>query len=415
MVMRQLICRITSEELRTATERPLRAPFLSGLTRRPMCGRWQEDEGCHVDCKTIKGCHSLPEARAHAANPYTGDDLLKTLLYDMKKTALRGIENNQTVKTYKSSIQKFTDWIKKEYGIRSLDELKKHGGLSKEVSAMGGVDKDGKRISVVTLAVQRYSDYLQTSDRRGKPLSPSTIHTYLAGVCKGLGVSMDAIDKPARSASSITKGRELTVLSRGMKEQEKERFQRIVAFARATGLRRHEIGRVRAHNLTTDVCGYPCVEVRGKGGKLQRQRILPGDLKTVQTVIGSLKGDEKLFSRDEMRQSIDLHSIRRGHAQEAYKYYLGEIQSGKAPQLREELLRTWEAYHPKNARNYQSQLKTFRTAVFNDRPYFLRGENAERARKLDVPTKYDRLALMCVSVWHLAHWRADVTVKHYMM
>lgn len=28
---------------------------------------------------------------------------------------------------------------------------------------------------------------------------------------------------------------------------------------------------------------------------------------------------------------------------------------------------------------------------------------------------FDRLALMCVSVWHLAHWRLDVTVKDYML
>ena len=27
---------------------------------------------------------------------------------------------------------------------------------------------------------------------------------------------------------------------------------------------------------------------------------------------------------------------------------------------------------------------------------------------------YDRLALMAVSVFHLAHWRAEVTVKNYM-
>ena len=47
--------------------------------------------------------------------------------------------------------------------------------------------------------------------------------------------------------------------------------------------------------------------------------------------------------------------------------------------------------------------------------YSLRGELRARAQALGRPTEYDRTALMCVSVWHLAHWRAEVTVSHYMI
>ena len=340
---------------------------------------------------------------------------MKSLAYEMKKEALCGLENNRTVKTYKESIERFAVWVKATYGCRNLQELRSHKGLADELSKTGGTGKDGKPTPVAALVIQKYSDSLQANRPDGKKLSPSTIHTYLAGVCRGLGVPMDAIDKPARTAESVVKGRHPTVLGRGEIEQEAERYRRVVAFAEATGLRRSEIGRVRAENLIADVCGYPCVEVRGKGGKIQRQRLLPGGEAVIRQLIGNRTGGQRLFSREEMRNCIDFHSIRREHAQKAYAYYLGEIHAGRTEQLRAALLKTWEAYHPKNARNARNQYREYVKEVYSDRPYFLRGGNAKRARESGLPVRYNRLALMCTSVWHLAHWRADVTVRHYMM
>ena len=45
--------------------------------------------------------------------------------------------------------------------------------------------------------------------------------------------------------------------------------------------------------------------------------------------------------------------------------------------------------------------------------YFLRGENKKLAIKKGLPTKYDKLCLMAVSVFHLAHFRNDTTVFSY--
>ena len=48
----------------------------------------------------------------------------------------------------------------------------------------------------------------------------------------------------------------------------------------------------------------------------------------------------------------------------------------------------------------------------------VKGVNFEGIKEVGDPVEcavaYDRLALMAVSVFHLAHWRADVTVKNYM-
>ena len=46
-------------------------------------------------------------------------------------------------------------------------------------------------------------------------------------------------------------------------------------------------------------------------------------------------------------------------------------------------------------------------------PYICRGSIRRNMMQNGRPIRYDRLALMAVSVFHLAHWRADVTVAHY--
>ena len=46
-------------------------------------------------------------------------------------------------------------------------------------------------------------------------------------------------------------------------------------------------------------------------------------------------------------------------------------------------------------------------------PYICRGSIRRNMMQNGRAIRYDRLALMAVSVFHLAHWRADVTVAHY--
>ena len=47
--------------------------------------------------------------------------------------------------------------------------------------------------------------------------------------------------------------------------------------------------------------------------------------------------------------------------------------------------------------------------------YFIRGKNKKLALEKGLPIVYDRLALMAVSIYHLSHWRLDVTVSNYML
>lgn len=47
--------------------------------------------------------------------------------------------------------------------------------------------------------------------------------------------------------------------------------------------------------------------------------------------------------------------------------------------------------------------------------YYIRDNNHRLALAHGLLVKYDRLALMAVSVFHLSHWRNDVTVANYLL
>ena len=53
--------------------------------------------------------------------------------------------------------------------------------------------------------------------------------------------------------------------------------------------------------------------------------------------------------------------------------------------------------------------------IMNDTPYVLRGKNREKAIAQEKPVTYNRLAMMMVSVFHLSHWRLDVTSVNYLV
>ena len=47
--------------------------------------------------------------------------------------------------------------------------------------------------------------------------------------------------------------------------------------------------------------------------------------------------------------------------------------------------------------------------------YWIRGANRRKAQENGLAVGYDRLAVMAVSVFHLSHWRCDVTIDHYLL
>ena len=122
-----------------------------------------------------------------------------------------------------------------------------------------------------------------------------------------------------------------------------------------------------------------------------------------------------LFSKEEMDNKIDLHHLRALRAQEMYKYYLERIrnEAGYREQLISEIKHTWEKDDDAREENGYRP-KRWKDCKVNGN-YVLRGHNRKLALKNGLPVSYDRLALLAVSIYHLAHWRHDVTVANYLL
>lgn len=301
------------------------------------------------------------------------------------EAALKGITDNQTVTAYKKDCKLFAAFCKGQ-GVKRPDQLQ---GREKEL-------------------LQEYEKELEASG-----YSASTIHRRLAAPCKATNISMSEIEKPKRTSGKITRSRNEKANRQGKREIESEKYNRLVTFQKAVGIRRAELARLTATDLTEDESGYLCVNVsRGKGGKRQLQRILPEDEGTVLEIFQAADPEQKLFSKEEMQNKIDLHGLRREHAQRAYKYYADRLENEPEYkyELRKELAARYREFHRPGDSN-----KRFLHDIMNEEPYRLRGENRQKAIEQGKEAECNRLALMAVSVLHLSHWRLDVTVTNYLI
>ena len=311
-----------------------------------------------------------------------------TLNYVMKSAALDNISNNKTIRAYKSNINDFCEWIK-ALGITKVQVL-------------------DNPITVV----QAYSDILY------KQYPATTAHKYLSPICKGLGIHLQDIDKPKRTAR-LTKGRDITKNLQGKRELESDKSPRLVDFQKAVGIRRKELAKLSPSDIIKTSEGDVYVHVRhGKGGKEQYQYVLPADRDTVISIAASALLPDKIFTEGEMTNKIDLHSIRAEHAKDAYKYYADRLAAD--PQYKVECIKKLVAYfkvmNDNNDLRFAGHFARFKRDIsLGGYKYRIRGENARIAREKGLPLIYNRIALMMVSVFHLSHWRNDVTIKNYMI
>ena len=316
----------------------------------------------------------------------------------LKNRALKNIKSTRTTKTYKHAITSFNDWAKRN-GITRYEQV------TQEV-------------------IQRYADYMVK-----KGYSPSTIHTRLAPVCKAIGIKQNVIKKPARTADKITRSRTCWKNEQGIKERTSPKYARCVMAQEIIGCRRAELARIRIKDIlrkdehghtdfVRDESGYPCVHIaQGKGGKEQLQRIDPQDLPFLKELLRTaedLRPDTRLLSWTEMNNKLDLHGIRGEHARDMYDLYLERLKSdpGYRDQLKQELIKRYDAFNNPNRKGAKAHRDHYLRELNNPNPYILRGANRELAEANRRPIKYDRTALLAVSVFHLSHWRIDVTITY---
>ena len=164
---------------------------------------------------------------------------------------------------------------------------------------------------------------------------------------------------------------------------------------------------------------------RDKGGKSQLQRIAPQNVAAVRAYFDRVASEERLFPYT-IDRNLDLHGLRAEHARHEYARYAAICAT---PEGRTEMRRQlWarfrspdygcKAWLSAQQRGDQAGMRRAESAFraeMADGIYYLQRANRKVALERGRPIGYDRLALCCVSVFSLSHWRNEVTVKHYLL
>ena len=319
----------------------------------------------------IVNCPKLKAAREYNKHHKKLKDSAKK---GTKKTPKQRMPTNKTVTQYTNHAVKFGEWCKKTFGCRHFEDCAQH--------------------------IQAYSDYLVATGKKD-----GTVHTYLAGVCFAFDVPLASINKPIRHAADNTKSRG-TKKSDKRKDTQRDCSPRLYDFASVICVRRHDYVALRQNDLMTDETGHLCVVIRkGKGGKYQLQRVPHGHEDFIRSYFNG-NADEFVFTKKEVTNKLDLHHLRHMAALREYRYY--EQRLNNEPEYREQLI---------------TEIKA-RWNEYNDRPpkekemsgkYIMRGKNRELAKHLGFQYAFDRLAVLAVSIFHLAHWRNNVSICNYIM
>lgn len=281
-----------------------------------------------------------------------------------------------SIKHYKDIADRFSKWAEKEMGTKRIDPALYHD-----------------------LAQQ----YIDTRISRG--LSADTIHTDVAALSKAMGVKMNTFSYPMRSAP--TKGR-------GGETHSNEKIARLEAVKDKIGIRMSEYRDLKEHDLLErDGRLYVIVE-QGKGGKYQEQFIRPEYEKDVREFFKDVRGkDGYILSKEERDAAKDAatHAGRREYAREMYEYFR-TLPEREKEYFRHELEERFKENPIKAERN---SYKTYIERLDRSPIYYTRGSNRDRLLEQGRDTCFDREALMMTSVFCLAHYREDVTVKNYLI
>ncbi len=303
------------------------------------------------------------------------------ILREKLKYQVRNIEHNLTRKQYGNILDRFARFCYSTYGSYTIEDAKDH-----------------------------IQDYVDSLIDRG--LSPSTIHTYTAACCKAFEIPMNQINKPLRIVSSFTRGRQRELpVNRNDMDFQNYNYKRIVDFQRHVGIRRNEIKNLYGSDICQDMNGDWCVIVRrGKGGKRQLQKIENGYEEFIKSYFRDKSPEEYIFTELELTNKLNFHALRAKRAQDEYFATIKKLNEdiNYRAILEQKVRNRWKDNIDKNG-----QVKKLKDSEINGY-YYLRGKNKEFARANGLPLKYDKLAVLWVSITVLSHWRNDVTVQNYL-
>lgn len=265
-----------------------------------------------------------------------------------------------------------------------------------------------KNITEAKAYIQEYVDYLVNEKR----LSASTVHTYLSSICSVYNLSLSAFQKPIQHCAEYSRRRTTKVYPEAKQDFFRQENQRLYLFQRAVGIRRNELCHLRSNDFVLDESSNYAIRIRcGKGGKFQLQRIQDEDVDLVKSYFDG--SDKKVFSKKEMDNHLNLHSLRAAAARNYYYYLLYKVRNEPLfrDQLEQELRLRWNMYN--------IDKKTGKPKPFDEKliagDYVFKGKNRALAIAKNRPIKMDKLCLLAVSVFKLSHYRLGVAAVSYML
>lgn len=201
--------------------------------------------------------------------------------------ALPGIYSWTTYKTYLKHACYFVKWCKKNYGCKTLQECRQYA-----------------------------AEWIQTRSN----LSAYTQKLEASALCKLYGCCLDDLHIQTKRASRADITRSRGEASRD-KHFSEDKNAALVAFCRATGLRRSELANLRGTQLINQNGNY-YITVTGKGGRTRNALVInPAAVVPLMTEAGK----EKVFTY--IHSAADIHSYRADYATTIYKMYARDVSS----------------------------------------------------------------------------------------
>lgn len=311
----------------------------------------------------------------------------KSVTQQIMQEAIKILNKHQhdiTRQQYIRDFKRFVKYCREKHNCRNLAECKKY--------------------------VQEYVDYL-TNERQ---LSASTVHTYLASICSVYNIKLSRYDKPIRHCAEYIRGRSQKLYPDSSQDFFMMKNQRLYLFQQAVGIRRNELRNLQGDDFVVDESSYPCVRVKsGKGSKFQLQRIAEDRVAYVKKCFDSVAPDEKVFTKAELDNHLNLHSLRAASARNYYFYLLYKVRNepGFREQLESEVKLRWSIYN--------IDKKTGKPKPFDDKliigEYVFKGKNRQLAIAKNRPIKMNKLCLLATSMMKLSHFRLNVAAVSYML
>ena len=212
------------------------------------------------------------------------------------------------MKTYLDEAVKFANWVKENYKVKTLEQAK---GFVSEYLEKG----KERKLSAWTLKLQRSA------------LRKAFRDPELA----------KEVELPIRKKINIVRSRYNAVRDKNFSES---RNKDLILFAKATGLRRKGLSRVRVQDIFERE-GRLFVAVREKGGRYREAPVLQKYTEIIKEIVNKKDSvEDKIFEK--VHSCIDIHSYRREYAQELYRELTGRDYDSKNKD-KEALMRVSEA------------------------------------------------------------------------